>query len=191
MTPERWHRVDEVLQAALDQEPASRPAFLANECSGDDELWRETTSLIAAYDEAGEFLEMPAIAKDAKLIATHDDLQLTEQEIGPYQIVQRIGGGGMGDIYLAQDTRLERLIALKILRAYLLSDDERVRRFQIEARAASALNHTNILTIYDVGESENSFFIAAEYVEGDTIRELISAGSLTLGEVLDVSIQLL
>src|SRR5437870_2744965 len=153
MTPERWHRVDEVLQAALDQEPASRAAFLANECSGDDDLCRETTSLIAAYDEAGEFLEMPAIAKDAKLIATHDDLQLTGQGIGPYRIIQRIGGGGMGDIYLAQDTRLERLVALKILRAYLWSDDERVRRFQIEARAASALNHTNILTIYDVGES--------------------------------------
>lgn len=191
MTPERWHRVDEVLQAALDQEPASRAAFLANECSGDDDLWRETTSLIAAYDEAGEFLEMPAMAKDAKLIASHDDLQLAGQEIGPYQIIQRIGGGGMGDIYLAQDTRLERLVALKILRAYLLSDDERVRRFQIEARTASALNHTNILTIYDVGESENSFFIAAEYVEGNTIRELISAGSLTVGEVLDASIQLL
>ena len=191
MTPERWHRVDEVLQAALDQEPAGRAAFLAKECSGDDDLWRETTSLIAAYDEAGEFLEMPALAKDAKLITGHDDPELTGHEIGPYRIIQRIGGGGMGDIYLAQDTRLERLVALKILRAYLLSDDERVRRFQIEARAASALNHPNILTIYDVGESESSFFIAAEYVEGDTIRELISAGSLTVGEVLDVSIQLL
>ena len=191
MTPERWHRVDEVLQAALDQEPASRAAFLANECSGDDDLWRETTSLIAAYDEAGEFLEMPALAKDAMLITGHDDLELTGHEVGPYRIIQRIGGGGMGDIYLAQDTRLERLVALKILRAYLLSDDERVRRFQIEARAASALNHTNILTIYDVGESENSFFIAAEYVEGETIRELISSGSLTAGEVLDLSIQLL
>ena len=104
MTPERWHRVDEVLQAALDQEPASRAAFLANECSGDDDLWRETTSLIAAYDEAGEFLEMPAIAKDAKLIATHDDLQLTEQEIGPYQIVQRIGGGGKPTVDSAHRT---------------------------------------------------------------------------------------
>src|ERR1051325_7913666 len=132
MTPERWHRVDEVLQAALDQEPASRAAFLANECSGDDELWRETTSLIAAFDEAAEFLEMPAIANDAKLIANHDDLRLTGQQIGPYQIIQRIGGGGMGDIYLAQDTRLQSLVALKILRAYLLSVSQRVRRFQIE-----------------------------------------------------------
>jgi serine/threonine protein kinase len=191
MTPERWHRVDEVLQAALDQEPSGRAAFLANECSGDDELWRETTSLIAAYNEAGEFLEMPALANDAQLIANQDDLRLAGQEIGPYRIIQRIGGGGMGDIYLAQDARLERLVALKILRAHLLSDDERVRRFQIEARAASALNHPNILTIYDVGEFENSFYIAAEYVEGDTIRDLINHEDLTLGEVLDVSIQLL
>ena len=191
MTPERWHRVDEVLQAALDQEPASRAAFLADECSGDDELWRETTSLIAAYDEAGEFLEMPALANDAQLIANQDDLRLAGQEIGRYRIIQRIGGGGMGDIYLAQDTRLERLVALKILRAYLLSDEERVRRFQIEARAASALNHTNILTIYDVGEFENNLYLAAEYVEGETIRDLIRHEELNLGEVLDVSIQLL
>jgi tRNA A-37 threonylcarbamoyl transferase component Bud32 len=190
MTPERWHRIDEVLQAALDQVPADRTEFLETECSGDAELLRETTSLAKAYDKAGDFLEQPALAKDAKLIAGEGDL-LNGQEIDRYKILRRIGGGGMGDIYLAQDTRLERLVALKILRAYLLSDDERVRRFQIEARAASALNHTNILTIYDVGEFENNLYIAAEYVEGRTIRDLISEGNLTLGEVADLAIQML
>ncbi len=191
MTPERWQRVEEVLQAALDQEPAGRASFVAEACADDRELWRETTSLIEAYDEAAEFLEEPAMANDAQLIADEETLSLIGQEIGPYKIIQRIGSGGMGEIFLAQDSRLERLVALKILRASLLSDDERVRRFQIEARAASALNHTNILTIYDVGEFEHNLYIAAEYVAGLTIRELISKGNLTLGEVLDVAIQLL
>ncbi len=147
MTPERWQRVEEVLQAALDQEPPARAAFLANECSGDQELWRETNSLIEAYDEAREFLEEPAIASDAQVIANEDNLRITGLAIGPYKIIRRIGSGGMGEIYLAQDVRLERCAALKLLRPQLLADEERVRRFQIEARAASGLNHTNILTM--------------------------------------------
>jgi serine/threonine protein kinase len=190
MTPESWQRVEEVLQAALDQPPADRATFLEGECSGDNELLRETTSLMKAYAAAGDFLEQPAIAENARLIASEDD-PLIGQEIDRYKILRKIGGGGMGEIYLAQDNRLERLIALKVLRAYFLSDDQRVRRFQIEARAASALNHTNILTIYDVGEFENTLYLAAEYVEGQTIRELIGEGNLTIGEVLDLAIQTL
>ena len=110
-------------------------------------------------------------------------LKLTEpdREIGPYKIVNRLGKGGMGEVFLAQDRRLGRLVALKTLPSYFVSDDERLRRFQTEARAASALNHPNILTIYEVGESDGTHFIAAEYIEGHTLRELISAGDLTLG----------
>ena len=191
MTPERWQQVENILQAALDKEPSGRAAFLTEACSHDQELWRETNSLIAAYDEAAEFLEQPAIVNDAKLIAHQDDLRIIGRQIGPYKISQLIATGGMGEIYLAQDTRLERLVALKVLRASLLPNGERVRRFQIEARAASALNHTNIPTIYDVGEFESNFYLAAEYVAGLTIRELINDHNLTLGEVLDLSIQLL
>src|SRR5215831_10709315 len=190
MTPERWQKVEAVLQAALDHEPAGRAAFLQHECSDDRELWEEATALVAAHDVAGEFLEEPAIAKDAQLITNQDELKIGDREIGPYQIMRRIGRGGMGEIYLAKDIRLDRFVALKILRA-LLPEDERARRFQIEARAASALNHTNILTIYDVGEFADNLYIAAEYVEGRTIRELIGAGNLTIGEVLDLTIQLL
>src|SRR5436853_343116 len=137
MTPERWQKVDEVLQRALDRAPAERAAFLREACLGDEELQLETSSLIQAYDEAGDFIEEPAIERDALVIIKDHD-QRVGREIGLYEIIERLGGGGMSDIYLARDPRLDRLIVLKILPAYFVSDDERLRRFQIEARAASA-----------------------------------------------------
>ncbi len=191
MTPERWQQVEGVLQAALDRAPAERAAFLNEVCSGDEELARETNSLIEAYDQAGDFIEEPAITQDAQIIISTGEHDHTGREIGPYKIIDRIAGGGMGEIYLARDPRLDRLIALKVLPAYFVSDDERVRRFQTEARAASALNHANILTIYEVGQSEEVFFIAAEYIDGPTIRELIRAGNLSLAKVLKIADQLL
>lgn len=191
MTPERWQQVEDVLQAALDRAPAERAAFLNEACSGDAELAHETNSLIEAYDQAGDFIEEPAITQDAQIIISAGEHDHTGREIGPYKIIDRIAGGGMGEIYLARDSRLDRLIALKVLPAYFVSDDERVRRFQTEARAASALNHANILTIYEVGQSEEIFFIAAEYIDGPTIRELIRAGNLSLAEVLKIAGQLL
>jgi serine/threonine protein kinase len=188
MTPERWQRVDEVLQAALDLPASERDALLAEACTGDPELQKETLSLIQAHDEAADFLEAPALETDARVLLEADE---PEREIGPYKIVKRLGQGGMGEVFLAQDSRLGRMVALKTLPSYFVWDDERLRRFQTEARAASALNHPNILTIYEVGESDSTHFIAAEYIEGHTLRELISAGDLTLREILDIAAQLL
>ena len=101
------------------------------------------------------------------------------------EIIERLGAGGMGEVYLAQDARLSRLVALKILPAYFASDDARLRRFQSEARAASALNHPNILTIHEVGEDDGVYFIATEFIDGQTIRELIRKKELSLEEILD------
>src|SRR6185436_1205725 len=111
------------------------------------------------------------------------------REIGPYRISERLGAGGMGEVYLAEDSRLNRLVALKILPTYFASDDARLRRFQSEARAASALNHPNILTIHEVGESEDFRFIATEFIDGQTIRELIANGDLAFAEIIDVAEQ--
>jgi len=188
MTPERWQKVEEVLQAALDLPETERAALLAEACSGDPDLQQEAISLIGAHEAAGDFLDQPALAQDAHILVEADEL---DRDIGHYKIIRRLGGGGMGEVYLAQDRRLGRMVALKILPPYFMSDDERLRRFHIEARAASGLNHRNILTIYEVGQSEDVHFIAAEYIEGQTIRELIRAGSLSLGQVVDIAIQFL
>src|SRR5688572_10073946 len=188
MTPERWQKVDEVLQAALDLPATERAALLAEVRTGDPGLHEEALSLIEAHQEAGDFLEAPALETDAHVLLEAEE---PDREIGPYKIVNRLGKGGMGEVFLAQDRRLGRMVALKTLPAYFVSDDERLRRFQNEARAASALNHPNILTIYEVGESDGTHFIAAENIEGHTLRELLSGGNLTLSEVLDIAAQLL
>jgi serine/threonine protein kinase len=189
MTPERWQQVEEVLQAALERAPRERAAFLEEVCAGDAELQTEASSLVSAYDAAADFIEEPAIAQDAHVLITSQELSNIGREIGPYKIIERLGGGGMGEVYLAEDARLNRLVALKFLPAYFVSDDDRLRRFQREARAASALNHPNILTIHEVGELEGVHFIATEFIDGQTIRELIANDELSLTDVLDIGVQ--
>src|SRR5437588_3299292 len=189
MTSERWQQVEEVLQAALDRSPHERASFLNEACSGDEALQQEASSLIDAYDEAGDFIEEPAIVHDAHVLISNHQQNNIGREIGPYQIIERLGAGGMGEVYLAQDRRLDREVALKILPAYFVSDKARLRRFQTEARAASALNHPNILTIHEVGEVDQLHFITTEFIDGQTLRELIAQEDLSLVEVLEIAIQ--
>ncbi len=189
MTPERWQQVEDVLQGALDRAPQERAAFLDEACGGDEELKDEAAQLLTAYTEAGDFIEQPAIATDARVLIGDEPFVNVGRVIGPYRIIEELGTGGMGEVYLAQDTRLARLVALKILHSFYASDDARLRRFQREARAASALNHPNILTIHDVGESEGVHFIATEFIDGQTLRELIPPEGLSLEETLAIVIQ--
>src|SRR5438105_12509392 len=189
MTPERWQQVEEVLQAALDRSPHERLSFLNEACPDDEELRQDASSLVDAYDEAGDFIEEPAIAHDAHVLIGNYQQNNIGREIGPYQIIERLGAGGMGEVYLAQDRRLDREVALKILPAYFVSDEARLRRFQREARAASALNHPNILTIHEVGEVDQVHFITTEFIDGQTLRELIAQEDLSLPEVLEIAIQ--
>ena len=189
MTPEQWQKVEAVLQEALDRLPQERASFMDEACAGDQQLREEATSLVAAYDAAGDFIEQPALAQDARVLVGEDVIDKTGEEIGPYKIVKQLGSGGMAEVYLAQDARLDRLVALKLLPAYFASDDARLRRFQGEARAASALNHPNILTIHEVGESAGIWYIATEFIDGATIRQLITKQELSLDEILDVAEQ--
>ena len=189
MTPERWQRVEAIFQDALDRPAQERASFLEQACRDDDELRNEADTLIAAHENAGEFIEQPALAQDARFIFAQTGGDKVGHEVGAYRIVERLGAGGMGEVYLAEDSRLDRFVALKLLPAYFAADDERLARFQREARSASALNHPNIITIHEVGETEDARFIATEFIDGKTIQELISQGELTLGEVLDIGIQ--
>lgn len=187
MTPERWQKVEAVLQEALDRPPQDRASYLDEACEGDADLKQQAASLIGAYDESGDFIEQPAIVEDARLLIDALDSNVGS-EIGGYTILERLGAGGMGDVYLALDRRLNRRLALKILPAFFAADDMRLRRFQREAQAASALNHPNILTIHEVGEYEDVRFIATEFIDGQTIRELIPE-DLKLDEILRISEQ--
>ncbi len=193
MTPERWQQVEAVLQEALDRPLHERERFLNQACLNDAELKHEATTLISAYDRAGDFIEESALFQDAEVLMNDlPDLNIGRR-IGSYQLLERLGAGGMGQVYLAEDTRLSRLVALKILPDSFVADDARLRRFQAEARAVSALNHPNILTIHEIGHEDSkdrdTHFIATEFIDGPTIRELINQACLTLEEILDVSIQ--
>src|SRR6266545_19448 len=190
MKPERWERIDELLQSALARTPGERSAFLAQACADDELLRSEVESLIASHDEASDFLETPMSEIAADLLVTGHARLAAGQKIGQYKIIDSLGAGGMGEVYLARDKKLDRNVAIKILNAEFSQDEANLQRFVSEAKAASALNHPNILTIYEFGEAEDARFIVSEYIEGKTLREIIRESKLTLPEILDISIQI-
>ena len=189
MTPERWQQVKEIFNSALSYRPEERGLFLSQACSGDDNLRKEVESLIASHEQSGGFIDEPAFIAAASWLSD-EKLELRAGEtIGSYQIISFISRGGMGEVYLAEDKRLGRKVALKLLPASFTKNDDRLRRFEQEARAASALNHPNIITIYEIRQAENSHIIATEFVEGETLRHRLSRSALTFSEALDISIQ--
>ncbi|HLN98618.1 MAG TPA: protein kinase [Pyrinomonadaceae bacterium] len=174
MKPERWQQLDSIFHSALQCEPAERSAFLDEACAGDELLRKEVEALLSAHEEAGSFIESPALDVEARSLANDQNESLVGQTIGHYKIISSIGAGGMGEVYLAEDTQLGRKIAIKILPAEFTRNIDRVRRFQQEARAASALNHPNIITIYEIGQLEDRHFMATEFIDGETLRGRIS-----------------
>lgn len=189
MTPERWLQIKSIFAEATKLAPAERGAFIEQQCGGDAELRSEVESLLASFDNSAGFMDQPAVGEVADIIAHRRASLEPGQKVGPYQVIRAIGAGGMGEIFLADDQRLGRQVALKILPAQFTSDPDRARRFKQEARAASALNHPNIITIYEIGElDDHELFIATEYIEGRTLREA-EINALDLRGVLDIVIQ--
>jgi serine/threonine protein kinase/dipeptidyl aminopeptidase/acylaminoacyl peptidase len=188
-TPERWQEVKEILYAALEMSAADRSSFLDEKCGRDNELRQEIESLIAAHIKAAERFESPAVEMMADVVSDQETDGMIGRSLGHYQIIEKIGAGGMGEVYLARDNRLDRRVALKFLPSYFTQDGERLRRFQQEARAASALNHPNILTIHEVGQFDSTHYIATEYVEGESLRDHINRGPSKITDALAIASQ--
>ncbi|HEX6649589.1 MAG TPA: protein kinase [Pyrinomonadaceae bacterium] len=189
MSPERWQQVKAIFNSAINYRPDERGVFLSQACSGDENLRQEVESLIASHEQSGSFIDEPAFVAAASLLAD-EKLELSVgQTIGSYEVLSFISRGGMGEVYLAEDKRLGRKVALKLLPASFTTNDDRLRRFEQEARAASALNHPNIITIYEIRQVGQSHIIATEFVEGETLRQRLNRSALTLSEALNISIQ--
>ncbi|MBK7708251.1 MAG: serine/threonine protein kinase [Acidobacteria bacterium] len=188
MNSERWQKVKGIFDAAVELAPNERTGFLDESCGTDDELRSDVESLLAASEDADSFMESPAIGEVADVMPQRGNLEAGKM-FGHYEIIRLIGEGGMGDVYLAKDNKLDRQVAVKVLNAEYSRHDSNLQRFLQEAKAASGLNHPNILVIHEIGESETSKYIVSEFIEGETLREVIERSPLNLSEALDISIQ--
>jgi len=197
MEREPWGQVEQIFHAALQVEESRRGELVTQWCAGDEDLRREVESLLAHHNEAGSFIETPAFEREAIaagvraiLAPANPGRDLKKTLVAHYRILDEIGIGGMGVVYKAEDTKLGRSVALKFLPDHLAKDPAAVERFRREARAASALNHSSICTIHDVGNEGGRYYIAMELLEGQTLREAILRGPLDLQRALEIAIQI-
>ena len=181
MTPERWQLIRDVLEKALELAPGERSAFLNRACSSDQSLRREVETLLASSDDVrSSFLQSSA-----------PRVTLTSgTKLGEYEVKSLLGSGGMGEVYRARDARLGRDVAIKVLPSSLSSDSDRLRRFEQEARAAAALNHPNILAVFQMGTYEGAPYLVSELLEGETLREQIKRGRLSMRKAIDYGVQI-
>jgi serine/threonine protein kinase/cytochrome c-type biogenesis protein CcmH/NrfG len=189
MTPARFQTIEEIYRAALDQEPDKISTFLDTACGGDEVLRRKVEALLTSRERASTFIETSAVGLASKIIQNGQADSLAGQIIGHYKIFESIGTGGMGEVYLATDITAGRKAALKLLPLRFTGDAERLKRFQQEAHAVVALNHPNIVTVYEIGEDHSTHYIASELIEGETLHQRLTAGPMQLREAVDVAIQ--
>jgi serine/threonine protein kinase/cytochrome c-type biogenesis protein CcmH/NrfG len=189
---ERWQQVERLYHSALAKHPGERSGFLVEVCAGDEELRREVESLLAYEDRAETFIESPALDIAARMMADEQSRTVSVGEsFNQYRIVSQLGAGGMGEVYLADDTRLRRRVALKFLPVALTKDKRHLHRFEVEARAIAAMSHPNACTIHEVIETEDGrHCIVMEYIEGMALRDRMTNGPMSPGEALDVAIQI-
>jgi serine/threonine protein kinase len=194
MTAERWQRIERVFHSALELEEGNRAAFLQTACGDDEEFRREVEFLLATDSRAERFLEIPAFQLKTGTLNERSHSAAPQlapgERLGPYRVEGLLGAGGMGEVYRATDIRLDRNVALKLLPLRFAQDVCALERFQRETRAASALNHSNVCTVYDVGDWNGQPFLVMELLEGQSLKERIVSQRLPLAEILDFAIQI-
>ena len=192
MKGEQWQQVERLYHSTLAKPPQERSAFLLEACAGDEALRREVESLLAYEDHAENFIESPALEVAAKMMADeHSQAVGAGQSFNQYRIVSQLGAGGMGEVFLADDTRLRRRVALKFLPDALTKDKRHLHRFEVEARAIAAMSHPNACTIHEVIQTEDGrHCIVMEYVEGMTLRQRMINGPIKTSDALDIAIQI-
>ena len=189
MTSERLQQIERVFHDALERNESEQMDFVRRACGEDDDLYHEVLSLLEAHYLADQHATKPAVKLGAPEPVTEQMRQASLPELENYDVISPLGRGGMGEVLLAKDKRLKRKVALKLLPSYYASNEERLRRFEQEALTASALNHPNIITIHEIGTSDDLHFIATEFVEGQTLRQRIREGTLTPGTAIDIALQ--
>src|SRR6187401_1403970 len=189
MKPERWKQVNDLFQSAVERAPGERAAFLDESCYGDEGMRREVESLLTSHERAENFIELPAFEVAPELVTNDKAGALVGKLIGHYRVESLSGVGGMGEVYLARDERLGRKAALKLIPNRLTIDEAQLSRFKNEARSASALNHPNILTVYEISAEGDRQFIAMEFIEGATLRASIASGRINPHAALEIAVQ--
>ncbi|MDQ3749195.1 MAG: serine/threonine-protein kinase, partial [Acidobacteriota bacterium] len=191
MIPEQWQKAKELFDGAMKCPPDERRRFLDENCGeGDEAARREIESLLANSEDAAGFLELPAVGEVAEAIVGAKEKLCAGQSLSHYKIIRSLGAGGMGEVYLAQDKKLDRRVAVKILNEKFSRHESNLNRFIQEAKAASALNHPNILVIHEIGASDEVNYIVSEFVEGKTLRERFTESPMRLSEALDIAVQI-
>jgi serine/threonine protein kinase len=191
MNVERYRQIDSLVDAALKIDRPHRSGFLEGECGSDRDLLQRVNALLRAYETAGDFLEKPAFEAWARDVAKESEIpSLAGRMVDRYSIISRLGAGGLGEVWLAMDTELAREVALKFLSPELAEDSDQARRFRQEARAASSLNHPNLVTIFDIAEFDGRQLIAQEYIPGRTVRDALAAGPFKIETVLEIATQI-
>ena len=185
-----WQSTEQLYHAALELQESQRAAFLEQACAGDESLRQEIESLLAREQQVENFMEEPALEVAAKRLANDQVRSLVGRQIGSYKILSLLGAGGMGEVFLAQDTKLDRKVALKFLSEEIQQDPAARRRFLQEAKSAAALDHPYICKIYETGEVEDKTFIAMEYVPGQTLQDRLEGGPLSLREALEIATEI-
>ena len=193
MTPERWQEIERLYHLAREQRPEGREAFLKEACAGDESLYREVDSLLASRSKADDFIEAPAMEIAAKAVAENRiefNARLVGQTLLHYRFIQMLGQGGMGDVFLAEDTNLKRKVAVKVLPDSFSSDPAKMARFEREAELLASLNHPNIAAVYGLEQAGEKRFLVMEYVEGETLAQKLAEGPVSFEDALDLCRQI-